>query len=115
MKEGPWADEVARILTRHGIPFHRRRRRNQIEITVSSGVAVKRMIRFLIPYLVVKRPLAQRLAHFPKAPARNRSTWIDGSYLDEICDLVDYVREFNRGKNRRHKWDGAAIRRFFQR
>jgi len=71
------------------------------------------LIQYLLPYLVVKKPLAERLNAFPKAPARNRFTWVDGSYLDSICDLVDYVREFNKGKNRKHKWDGAAIRRFF--
>jgi len=114
MRQGVWAQEVSEILQLHQIPFHVRKRRKQFEITVSSGVAVKKLIVLLLPYLVVKRPLALRLAAFPKAPARNRFTWIDGSYLDRICDLVDYVREFNKGKNRKHKWDSAAIRRFFQ-
>jgi hypothetical protein len=77
-------------------------------------LAVKRLTHVLLPYLVVKKPLAERLAVFPKAPARNRFTWIDGSYLEEICSLVDFVRRFNRGKNRRYKWDGDAIRRFLQ-
>jgi hypothetical protein len=114
MKQGSWASEVSRILAHHHIPFHVRKRRNQLEVTVSSGIAVKKLIRLLIPYLVVKRPLARRLMAFPKAPARNRFTWIDAPYLDEICDLVDYVRQFSKGKNRRHRWDGATIREFFQ-
>jgi len=114
MKQGRWAKVAGDILQEHQIPFHMRRRRNQFEMMVSSGIAVKRMIGFLLPYLVVKKPLAQRLANFPKAPARNRFTWINGEYLVEICDLVDFVREFNRGKNRKHKWNGLTIRRFFQ-
>lgn len=114
MRQGAWAQEVSDILQHHKIAFHIRKRRNQFEITVSSGTAVKRLIAFLLPYLVVKKPIALRLSEFPKAPARNRFTWVDGSYIDAICSLVDFVRMFNKGKNRRHKWDGAAIRRFFQ-
>ena len=114
MKQGDWATEVSRILMDRDIPFHIRSRKNQFELTVSSGLAVKKLIHVLLPYLVVKKPLAQRLAAFPKAPARNRFTWINSSYLDEICNLVDYVRRFNRGKNRRYRWDGDAIRRFLQ-
>ena len=72
------------------------------------------MISILLPYLVVKKPLAERLAAFPIAPSRNRFTWIEDSYLDAICNLVDHVREFNKGKNRRHKWDGNTIRNFFK-
>jgi hypothetical protein len=114
MKQGDWAEHVSQILNRHGIPFHIRNRKNQFEITFSSGVAVKRLIRILLPYLVVKKPLAEKLATFPKAPSRNRFTWVDNSYLEEICNLVDYVRKFNQGKNRKHKWDGDAIRNFFK-
>lgn len=113
MKQGEWAEHVSQILNRHGIPFNVRIRKNQFEITVSSGVAVKRLIGILLPYLVVKKPLAQKLAAFPRAPARNRFTWVDDTYLKEICNLVDYVRRFNKGKNRKHKWDGNAIRSFF--
>jgi hypothetical protein len=114
MRKGDWAGEVAKILREHLIPFHIRERKNQFEITVSSGVAVKRLIGFLLPYLVVKKPLARRLQRFPKASARNRFTWVDGSYLNDICSLVDYVRWFNRGKNRRHRWDGESIRAFYR-
>ena len=113
MKQGAWAHEVAIIFESHGIPYHIRTRKNQFEISVSSGMAVRRLIRLLLPYLVVKKPLAQRLLTFPRAPARNRFTPVDETYLDEVCNLVDFVRAFNRGKNRKHKWDGATIRRFF--
>ena len=86
-----------------------------MELVVSSGTAVKRLVRILIPYLVVKKPLAQRLLDFPSAPPRNRYVKVEDSYLDEICGLVDFVRRFNKGKNRRHKWDGRTIREFFTR
>jgi len=114
MKQGEWANHVSQILATHVISFHFRTRRNQFEIIVSSGLAVKKLIGILLPYLVVKKPLAEKLAAFLKAPSRNRFTWIDGSYLDAICNFVDYVREFNKGKNRRHKWDGNTIRNFFK-
>ncbi len=113
MKCGSWADKVGAILRRHRIRYHIRTRKNQFEITISSGIEVQRLIDILLPHLVVKRPLAKRLKAFPKAPPRNRFKRIDDSYLEEICDLVDFVRRFNKGKNRRHKWDGYTIRRFF--
>ena len=113
MKQGEWAKRVAEILNLHGIPFHQRTRKNQYEITVSSGTAVRKLIDILLPYLVVKKRLAQRLTKFPMAPPRNRFTPIDRVYLDEICELVDFVRAFNKGKNRRHRWDGKTIRAYF--
>ncbi len=74
---------------------------------------MKRLIALVLPYLVVKKPLAEKLLTFPKAPARNRFVQIDKSYLDEICTIVDFVREFNKGKNRRHKWNSKTIREFY--
>ncbi len=74
---------------------------------------MKKLIRIILPYLVVKKPLAEKLIQFPKAPPRNRFKRISGVYLDEICELVDFVREFNKGKNRMHTWDGRTIREFF--
>ena len=67
----------------------------------------------MLPHPVVKKASAQRLAKFPKAPPRNRFNPIDRDYLDEVCRLVDFVRAFNKGKNRRHRWDGKTIRIYF--
>lgn len=114
MKQGQWAKEVSVILVSHQIPFHIRKRRNQLELTVSSGLAVQRLIRFVIPYLVVKKPLAARLRSFPKAPNRNRYTWVSGSYIEAVAELIDFVRQFNKGRNRRHRWDGKRVRDFFK-
>ncbi len=110
MKEGLWEKEVRTILETHHIPFHVRKRLNQTELVVSSGVAVRRMISFLLPGLVVKRPLAAKLMAFPRAPPRNRFAPIDPDYVTTVCNLVDYVRSFNKGKNRKRKWDGRAVR-----
>ncbi len=74
---------------------------------------MKKLISVVIPYLVVKKPLAKRLLDFPKAPARNRFVSVDRFYLDEICEVVDFVRGFNKGKNRRHKWNGRTIREYY--
>jgi len=114
MKEGVWAKEVSSILQHHQIPYHIRRRKNQAELTVSSGKAIKKLIGLVLPYLVVKKPLALRLLDFPTAPSRNRFTRIDQSYVDAVCELVDYVRHLNKGKNRSYKWNGDAIRVHFQ-
>ncbi len=114
MKEGSWVVVVSEVLETNSIPFHIRKRKNQAELVVSSGIAVKKLIGIVLPYLVVKKPLAERLLNFPLAPSRNRFTWIEDSYLDDICELVDFVRQFNKGKNRRHKWDGNTIRAFFK-
>lgn len=67
----------------------------------------------VLPYLVVKKPLAARLLEFPAAPGRNRFSPVDRSYLDEICTIVDFVRAFNKGKNRRHKWNSRTIGEFY--
>ncbi len=113
MKEGAWFAVVEDILRRHEIRFAARRRKNQIEVHVEGHLAVKRLITVVLPYLVVKQPLAKRLLSFPKAPARNRFVTIDESYLNAVCEIVDFVREFNRGKNRKHKWDSKTIRDFY--
>ncbi len=113
MKEGAWFAVVEDILRRHEIRFAARRRKNQIEVHVEGDLAVKRLITVVLPYLVVKQPLAKRLLSFPKAPARNRFVTIDESYLNEVCEIVDFVREFNRGKNRKHKWNSKTIRDFY--
>ena len=114
MRSGIWVRAAGSILRFNRIPFHSRLRRNQDEIVVSGIQAVSRLLRLTIPYLVVKKPLAVRLADFPRAPRRNAFTPINSAYLERICNLVDYVRRFNRGKNRKHRWNGEAVRRFYQ-
>lgn len=114
MKAGRWAIEASHLLQHYAIPFHMRNRRNQVEMVVNSHKSVKKLINILVPYLVVKRPLAERLLGFPEAPPRNRFREIDSSYLDSVCEIVDFVREFNRGKNRRHKWNSTTIRLFYE-
>jgi hypothetical protein len=113
MKEGAWFGEVSRILKLHDIGFNWRHRRNQIEVHVEGHRRVKKLISLVLPYLVVKKPLAKRLLDFPAAPARNRFKSVDRFYLDEICEIVDFVREFNKGKNRKHKWNSRTIREFY--
>jgi LAGLIDADG endonuclease len=113
MKEGAWFDAVSRILKSHDIGFNWRNRRNQIEVRVEGHQRVKKLISVVLSYLVVKKPLAKRLLAFPKAPRRNRFMPIDTFYLDEISEIVDYVREFNRGNDRKHKWNSRTIREFY--
>jgi hypothetical protein len=113
MKRGDWEAVASSVLTDHQIPFHTSQRKNQFGIIINGNESVKKLIHVLSPYLVVKKPLAEKLLTFPKAPPRNRFSSIDDSYLDEVCQVVDYVRRFNRSKNRRHKWDGKTIRSFY--
>ena len=115
IKEGDWVKHATSIMVEHDIPFHARRRKGQVEVVVSSGKGTQSLIRIVSPYLVVKRPLALRLLEFPTAPPRNRFASIDRRHLAKLCELVDFVREFNRGKNRRHKWDGKTILEYFAR
>lgn len=75
---------------------------------------MKKLIAFFLPYLVVKHPLALRFLSFPNAPARNRFAKIDDSYLKEVGEMVDFVREFNKGKNRKHKWNSKTISNFYE-
>ncbi|MDV3277855.1 MAG: LAGLIDADG family homing endonuclease [Nitrososphaerales archaeon] len=113
MKEGAWFPFVTAVLRKHRIPFSTRRRKNQVEVRVQGHSTVKRLIAIVLPYLVVKRPLASKLLHFPTAPARNRFVAIDESYVRRICETVDFVREFNSGKNRKHKWNSKTIGDFY--
>jgi hypothetical protein len=113
MREGPWFGEVSRILKSHDIRFNWRLRRNQIEVRAEGHRRVKKLISVVIPYLVVKKPLAAKLLDFPRAPPRNRFVRVDRDYVDEICEFVDFVRRFNKGKNRRHKWNSKTIREFY--
>jgi hypothetical protein len=39
---------------------------------------------------------------------------IDVSYLKEVVEMVDFVREFNKGKNRKHKWNSRTISDFYE-
>jgi len=114
MKTGTWQTFAQEILGFHEIPFHTRKRKNQFEITVTGRKSVTKLIGVLKPYLVVKVPIAEALADFPAAPRRNRFSPIDDSYLDAVCEKVDFVRRFNKGKNRPHKWDGKMIRAFYK-
>jgi hypothetical protein len=113
MKNGDWQDVAQDLLKFHEIPFHTRRRRNQFEITVSGHKSVKKLIDMAKPYLVVKKPVAEVLAGFPVAPSRNRFSQVDKHYLEIVCEKVDQVRFLNKGKNRKHKWDGRRIWMFY--
>jgi hypothetical protein len=114
MREGEWVEVASNLLRLHCIPFHARRRKNQIEVRVNGQKSVKRLILILLSNLVVKKPLALKLLDFPTAPHRNRFSPADKLYLEAICALVDFTRKFNKGKNRRHKWNGNSIRSFFE-
>ncbi|MDA4134023.1 MAG: hypothetical protein OK441_00440 [Thaumarchaeota archaeon] len=114
MKDGVWYAVVERILREHDIQFSTRRRKNQIEVRLEGHIRVKKLIAFFLPYLVVKHPLALRFLSFPNAPARNRFAKIDDSYLKEVGEMVDFVREFNKGKNRKHKWNSKTISNFYE-
>lgn len=114
MKKGYWQSTAEEILNSHQIPYHTRERKNQYEIVVNGHKSVKGLIGVLMPHLVVKKPLPKNLANFPNGPARNRFSPIDSSYLNEVCNHVDFVRRFNKGKNRRHKWKGKTIRQFYK-
>ena len=114
MEQGEWSAVASRVLEHHAIRFHTRRRKNQFEITVNSHKSVKNLIRILLPHLVVKQPLGEKLLSFPSARPRNRFSTVDRSYLDAVCEIVDYVRQFNKGKNRKHKWNGKTIRLFYE-
>ncbi len=113
MKSGDWQNGAQELLRFHDIPFHTRCRKNQFEITVSGHKSVKKLIAVTKRYLVVKKPVAEVLASFPVAPARNRFTGVDKRYLRIVCEKVDQVRFLNKGKNRKHKWDGRRIWMFY--
>ena len=95
MKEGDWVRPVSAILSSNDIPFHCRRRKNQLEVSINSQKSVRKMIALVLPYLVVKEPLAEKLLTLPAAPRRNRFTEINTSHLKTVCGIVDYGRVFN--------------------
>src|SRR5580698_4968227 len=84
MREGEWVEVASNLLRLHCIPFHARRRKNQIEVRVNGQKSVKRLILILLSNLVVKKPLALKLLDFPTAPHRNRFSPADKLYLEAI-------------------------------
>ena len=114
MREGDWVRVASDLLRLRGIPFHTRKRKNQVELRVNGRKSVGRLISIILPSMIVKKALAQKLLEFPAAPRRNRYTKVDDSYLNAICSLVDYTRAFNKGKNRKHKWNGNSIRSYME-
>ncbi len=113
MKNGSWVDEATRILKNIGIKHYARKRRNQIEISVRHWKNVKPLIQVILPFSVVKKPLIEKLFSYNARPKRNRFVPPNQKVVKEIANLVDFVRKFNRGKNRPYKWTGNMVLDFY--
>jgi len=109
MKSGDWQVVAEELLRANQIPLHARNRKNQHEINITGRSSVKKLIELPMTNLVVKGPIARELEHFPSAHPRNRF-----SSVNAVCEKVDFVRNFNKGKNRPRKWDGRAIRLYYE-
>ena len=109
MKTGEWVRVVSEILLKHGVKFRTRQRKGQTEIQVAGLTNTSKLITMLLPYSVVKKPLMEKLLQLKPRPRRNRFVPPDPASVREIATLVDFVREFNRRKNRPFKWTSRAI------
>ena len=114
MKDGSWVEEVIKILNDVDVKHYVRKRKNQIEISVKCWKNIIPLIRMLLPFSIVKKPLMKRFLTYRPKPVRNRFIPPDPKIIGELAELIDFVRNFNRGKNRPYKWTGKRILEFFK-
>jgi hypothetical protein len=114
MKDGSWLAEAMGILDALNIPYYARKRKNQTEVSVRHWKNILPFLKSIKDYSVVKRPIMERLLCYRPKPLRNRFVSADIRTVKEMAELVDFVRRFNRGKNRPYKWDGNKILEFFE-
>jgi len=113
MKNGEWIKDVLKILNKLNIKHYHRERKNQTEISVKHWKNILPFIRAIKPFSVVKRPLIERFLLYNPRPIRNRFIPTNPKIIIETANFVDFVREFNRGKNRPYKWSRDTILNFF--
>lgn len=113
MKSGNWEVEVKKILESLDIKYLLRYRKGQTEYKCGNWMRVKKLCTAIVNYSIVKKGIIVKLLQYNLIPKRNRYVKISKTTIDQIADLVDFVREFNKGKNRPYKWTGDVIKQFF--
>lgn len=114
MKNGKWLKNVLEILKKLNIKYYYRERKNQAEISVKHWKNILPFIRAIKSFSVVKRPLIEQFLLYKPKPIRNRFISTNPKIIRETANFVDFVREFNRGKNRPYKWSGNKVLNFFE-
>jgi len=113
MKDSDWVREVVSILGESEIKYYMRKRRNQIEISIRHWKNILPFIKIIKQYSVVKKPIIEKFLKYKPKAIRNRFVSANPQTIKETALLVDFVREFNRGKNRPYKWTGDKVLEFF--
>jgi len=110
MKKGKWVDVTVKILRMSNVVFHQSSRKGQTCIATEGWKRTQTLAKKLEEHLVVKQPLVQKLLEYK--PARNNRFPSRDEVLKR-AELLDYVHEFNKGKNRQWKWNGSMILEFY--
>ena len=114
LKDGNWVKKVTRVLEELKIKYYTRNRKNQVEISVGYWKNVLPLVQALISHSIIKKPLMRKfLSHYNPRSVRNRFVPPDPKIVKKTAELVDFVRKFNKGKNRPYKWDGEKVLEFF--
>jgi|GEM_PF-1698713 hypothetical protein len=112
MKSGHWSESAAKILRTSGVLFHQTVRNEQTSIAAVEGwKQTQKLGKLLVQHLIVKRTLVDRLLEYE--PASN-NRFPSRKVVQCRPKLLDFVRDFNKGKNRRYKWTGSMIMRFYE-
>jgi hypothetical protein len=112
-KKGSWVPIVLQILRENGIGYTHRERRGQFEITIASWIRFRRLGNLIKDYLVIKKPLLERILSYSN---RTHKFWSNISVFNEVnemAELVDFVRAFNKGKNRPYVWTGQKVMEYY--
>jgi hypothetical protein len=113
MKEGKWLKIFVSLASSLGIRYYSRPRKGVMEFTVQGWDNVKRLPAAIKDFSVVKRPLIDALlSNNARHPRRVMSAEAEAE-IKELARLVDFIRSFNRGKNRPYYWTGEKILKFY--
>jgi len=110
MKTGIWVESVKKILNDIDVNYRVSTRKGQTCVAVTGWRQVQKLAVFLTEYSIVKKPLLEQLLTYHPS-ANNR--FPTNEQIKIRADLLDFSRDFNRGKNRLHKWTGAMILKFY--
>jgi len=114
MKKGSWSSIFIVTLEEHGVKTTTRNRKGQTEVKVKGWKQVKHLIALLVNICLVKKPLMEKLLEYEPRKRKNRHMPLDLDELKRTAELIDFVRAFNKGKNRPYKWTGKKFLAAYQ-
>ena len=111
MTPGNWEPVIERIFTLNHIKYEKRIHNHLAEVRVRGSTHVRSLCDLICPYVVIKKPIVERMRNFRGVTQWGGKYHIPLNELDiiRIADDVDFVRAFNRKRNIPYVWDGNRI------